>query len=67
MLKVYRLYVRDHGFEKVSLFIMVIFYGFQSYRDERMRVGHQEGSLWIAAGVGGQGTGKGGTGVPKLP
>ena len=46
---------------------MVIFYGFQSYRDERMRVGHQEGSLWIAAGVGGQGTGKGGTGVPKLP
>lgn len=40
--------------KKVSLFIMVIFYGFQSYRDERRHMGHQESNLWIAAGVGGQ-------------
>lgn len=53
--------------KKVILFLIVIFYGFQSYRDERMHVGHQEGNLWIAAGAGGQGTGEGGVGVPRLP
>ena len=44
--------------KKVILFIIVIFYGFKSYRDEKMHVGHQEGNLWIAAGVGGLGTGE---------